>query len=38
MGKNTPLNGATLKGKVIATIYQGNLVYKDDSVKIGLRS
>lgn len=38
MGKNTPLNGATLKGKVMATIFQGNLVYKDESVKIGLRA
>ena len=36
-GKNTPLIGKALKGKVMATIYQGNLVYKDDSVKIGLR-
>ena len=33
-GKNTPLAGATLKGKVIATIYQGNIIYKDDSIKI----
>ena len=38
LGKNTPLAGATLTGKVMATIYQGNLVYKDDSVKIGLRA
>ena len=37
MGKNSPLAGVNLKGKVIATIYKGNLVYKDDSVKIGLR-
>ena len=37
MGKNTPLAGAKLTGKVMATIYQGNLVYKDDSVIIGLR-
>jgi dihydroorotase len=29
-GKNTPLAGETLKGKVIATIYQGKLVYKDE--------
>ena len=35
-GKNTPLAGATLKGKVMATIYQGNLVYKDDSIKFGM--
>jgi dihydroorotase len=33
-GKNTPLAGATLKGKVMATIYQGEIVYKDASVKI----
>jgi dihydroorotase len=34
-GKNTPLNGKRLKGKVMATIYQGKLVYKDDSLSIG---
>ncbi len=33
-GKNTPLNGKRLKGKVIATIYQGKLVYKDDFLTI----
>jgi len=33
-GKNTPLAGVRLKGKVIATIYRGNLVYKDSSLKI----
>jgi dihydroorotase len=27
-GKNTPLGGAKLKGKVTATIYQGKMVYK----------
>jgi dihydroorotase len=37
LGKNTPLAGAKLTGKVVATIYQGNLVYKDDSINIGLR-
>jgi dihydroorotase len=31
-GKNTPLAGAVLKGKVMATIAQGKLVYKDDSI------
>jgi dihydroorotase len=31
-GKNTPLAGRLLKGKAIATIYAGKLVYKDDSV------
>ncbi|MFC1875257.1 dihydroorotase [Chloroflexota bacterium] len=34
-GKNTPLDGKRLKGKVMATIYQGKLVYKDDSLSIG---
>lgn len=34
-GKNNPLNGERLKGKVIATIYNGKFTYKDDSVKIG---
>ncbi len=29
-GKNTPLEGEKLKGKVIATIYQGKIVYKDE--------
>ena len=32
-GKNTPLAGRVLKGKVMATIYSGKLVYKDDSIK-----
>jgi len=33
-GKNTPLAGSTLKGKVMVTISEGNLVYKDDSIKL----
>jgi dihydroorotase len=33
-GKNTPLTGERLKGRVMATIFQGNLVYKDDSMTI----
>jgi dihydroorotase len=33
-GRNTPLAGSTLKGKVMATISQGNLVYKDNSVEV----
>jgi dihydroorotase len=33
-GKNTPLTGERLKGRVMATIFQGNLVYKDDSIKV----
>ena len=31
-GKNTPLTGRVLKGRTMATIYGGKLVYKDDSV------
>jgi dihydroorotase len=33
-GKNTPLEGSVLKGKVMATIFQGKLVYRDGSVKL----
>ncbi len=33
-GKNTPLAGSVLRGKVMATIFQGKLAYKDDSIKI----
>ena len=33
-GKNTPLNGEKLKGKVVATIYQGKFVYKDDTITL----
>ena len=33
-GKNTPLAGSVLRGKVMATIYGGTLVYKDDSIKL----
>ena len=33
-GKNTPLVGSRLKGKIMATISQGKLVYKDDAVKL----
>ncbi len=33
-GKNTPLAGSVLKGRVMATISQGKLVYKDDSIKV----
>jgi dihydroorotase len=33
-GKNTPLAGAVLKGKVMATIAQGKLVYKDNSIVV----
>ena len=33
-GKNTPLAGSVLKGKVMATISQGKLVYRDDSITL----
>jgi dihydroorotase len=33
-GKNTPLAGERLKGRVMATIYHGELVYKDDSITV----
>jgi dihydroorotase len=34
-GKNSPLAGARLRGKVMATVYGGKIVYRDDSLKIG---
>ncbi len=36
-GKNTPLAGQTLKGKVMATLYLGMPVYADSSMKIELK-
>jgi len=33
-GHNTPLAGKTLKGRVMATVYQGKIVYQDDSIKL----
>jgi len=33
-GKNTPLAGSVLKGKVMATICKGKLVYKDESITV----
>ena len=33
-GKNTPLAGRTLKGKVMATIYMGRPVYMDEGMRI----
>ena len=33
-GKNTPLADSVLKGKVMATISQGKLVYKEDSIQV----
>jgi dihydroorotase len=32
-GKNTPLAGAVLKGKVTATIFGGTIVYKDEVIR-----
>lgn len=36
-GKNTPFNGYQFKGKVMATIIAGDIIYQDDSVKIEKR-
>jgi dihydroorotase len=33
-GRNTPLAGSVLKGKVVATIAQGTLVYQDASIRL----
>ena len=33
-GKNTPLAGAVLKGRVVATFASGNLVYQGPGLKI----
>ena len=33
-GKNTPLAGSILKGKIMATISQGKIVYKDESLSL----
>jgi dihydroorotase len=33
-GKNSPLNGRTLTGKVMSTIYMGRPVYMDETMKI----
>ncbi len=33
-GKNTPLAGQALKGKVMATLFHGKLTYLDDEIKI----
>jgi len=33
-GKNTPLAGERLKGKVMVTIYGGKIVYKDEEIKV----
>jgi dihydroorotase len=34
-GKNTPLEGTTLTGRVVATIVAGHIVYEGKAVKIG---
>jgi dihydroorotase len=36
-GKNTPLAGSTPKGRVMATIYQGNLVYQYNALKLKVK-
>ncbi|MBI2847008.1 MAG: amidohydrolase family protein, partial [Chloroflexi bacterium] len=33
-GKHTPLDGCVLKGKVVATVVGGEVVYKDKSLKL----
>jgi dihydroorotase len=33
-GKNSPLDGVSLKGKVVTTIYKGEVVHKDETVNI----
>ncbi len=33
-GRNTPLGGCLLKGKVMATICRGEVAYKDDALKL----
>ncbi|MFC1934809.1 dihydroorotase [Chloroflexota bacterium] len=37
-GKNTPLAGSALKGKVMATILTGNLVYQDNMIKVEIKA
>jgi dihydroorotase len=34
LGKNTPFDSETVRGKVMATIYKGNVVYKDEHMDI----
>ncbi len=36
-GKNTPLTGTTLKGRVMATIYGGKVVYINDKMEVGMK-
>jgi len=35
MGSNTPLNGKTLTGKVMATVFGGKVVYRDRTMTLG---
>jgi dihydroorotase len=37
-GKNNPLNGERLKGRIMATIYNEEFAYKDDSIKLGTKA
>ncbi|HEX9976182.1 MAG TPA: dihydroorotase [Dehalococcoidales bacterium] len=37
-GRNTPLAGAVLKGKVMATVFGGKLMYKDNSLRVEART
>ena len=34
-GKNTPLEGVRLKGRVMVTIVDGRVVYEDEAAKVG---
>lgn len=36
-GKNTPLAGSVLKGKVMVTVFGGAVVHKDDAIKLETR-
>jgi len=37
-GKNTPFDGELLKGKVMVTIVQGEIVHKDEDIRVKRRS
>jgi dihydroorotase len=34
MGSNTPLDGQMLRGKVMATVFGGKVVYRDRNMKL----
>ncbi len=36
-GKNTPFEGQLLRGKVLATISQGKIVYRDDALRMRMK-